>query len=400
MKNAVGRRQHDHAGAALRSCTSGAMTSTSTNLHFHGMTVPRLPSGRRAEDLDSIRVPPFEYRFRIPADEPPGLYWYHPHIHGFSRAQVLGGASGALIVEGMERAVRRRRTAGARPGHSRSGSDPSGRGAVTIRTSGTQMLIDRDGDSANNGTGFGDRQKISRSTLFRCPIRTIPPPTFVMQPGQREVWRVLNACAITYLNLAVLFDRAPQQLGHHRHRRRAHQSSRRQCAACSMARSHRRAPGRAGGIHRHAPPSAGRTHCWSRAPSIPDKAARTIRTAPLASIAERSGARTAFDPACLLRTGARPRHAVARRCEHRCAFAGCISRRSCRTRPIPTARPSFYLTVDGQTPAPSIRVPMCRTSWCKQGDVEDWIIENRSSELHAFHIHQIHFLLLDCRACR
>ena len=30
-----------------------------------------------------------------------------------------------------------------------------------------------------------------------------------------------------------------------------------------------------------------------------------------------------------------------------------------------------------------------------QGDVEDWIIENRSTELHAFHIHQIHFLLLD-----
>src|SRR5581483_7104884 len=29
-----------------------------------------------------------------------------------------------------------------------------------------------------------------------------------------------------------------------------------------------------------------------------------------------------------------------------------------------------------------------------QGTVEDWIIENRSSELHAFHIHQLHFLLL------
>ena len=31
----------------------------------------------------------------------------------------------------------------------------------------------------------------------------------------------------------------------------------------------------------------------------------------------------------------------------------------------------------------------------KQGDVEDWIIENRSTELHAFHIHQLHFELLD-----
>jgi len=31
----------------------------------------------------------------------------------------------------------------------------------------------------------------------------------------------------------------------------------------------------------------------------------------------------------------------------------------------------------------------------KQGTVEDWIIENRSRELHAFHIHQLHFLLLE-----
>ncbi len=31
----------------------------------------------------------------------------------------------------------------------------------------------------------------------------------------------------------------------------------------------------------------------------------------------------------------------------------------------------------------------------QQGTVEDWIIENRSRELHAFHIHQLHFLLLD-----
>ncbi|HUN89789.1 MAG TPA: hypothetical protein VMU28_13405 [Terriglobales bacterium] len=28
--------------------------------------------------------------------------WYHPHIHGFSKLEVLGGTSGALIVEGIE----------------------------------------------------------------------------------------------------------------------------------------------------------------------------------------------------------------------------------------------------------------------------------------------------------
>jgi FtsP/CotA-like multicopper oxidase with cupredoxin domain len=31
----------------------------------------------------------------------------------------------------------------------------------------------------------------------------------------------------------------------------------------------------------------------------------------------------------------------------------------------------------------------------EQGDVEDWIIENRSQELHDFHIHQVHYLMLE-----
>jgi len=29
-----------------------------------------------------------------------------------------------------------------------------------------------------------------------------------------------------------------------------------------------------------------------------------------------------------------------------------------------------------------------------QGSVEDWIIQNRAAEVHEFHMHQIHFLLL------
>jgi FtsP/CotA-like multicopper oxidase with cupredoxin domain len=61
----------------------------------------------------------------------------------------------------------------------------------------------------------------------------------------------------------------------------------------------------------------------------------------------------------------------------------------------PNSATDFYLTVDGQTPAafdPASTVPNIVVH---QGDVEDWIIENRSTELHAFHIHQIHFLLLD-----
>ncbi len=63
----------------------------------------------------------------------------------------------------------------------------------------------------------------------------------------------------------------------------------------------------------------------------------------------------------------------------------------------PNSATEFYLTVDGQTPAPFDPKSVVPNIVVKQGTVEDWIIENRSSELHAFHIHQLHFLLVDYR---
>ena len=72
-------------------CTSGIMSPVSTNLHFHGLTIPPVC---HQDDVMKTSVqpgdPPFEYRFRIPEDEPPGLYWYHPHIHGFANSSCSG----------------------------------------------------------------------------------------------------------------------------------------------------------------------------------------------------------------------------------------------------------------------------------------------------------------------
>jgi FtsP/CotA-like multicopper oxidase with cupredoxin domain len=96
---------HHHATTDADPCTSGIMSATSTNLHFHGLAIP---AACHQDDVINTSIQPddapFQYRFRVPPNEPPGLYWYHPHIHGFSKVQVLGGASGALIVEGIERA--------------------------------------------------------------------------------------------------------------------------------------------------------------------------------------------------------------------------------------------------------------------------------------------------------
>src|SRR5262249_34576992 len=87
-------------------CATGGMKATPTNLHFHGLAGP---ATCHQDDVMRTLIDsgsdPFEYKFQIPADEPPGLYWYHPHIHGFTKGQVLGGASAALVVEGIERAI-------------------------------------------------------------------------------------------------------------------------------------------------------------------------------------------------------------------------------------------------------------------------------------------------------
>ena len=53
----------------------------------------------------------------------------------------------------------------------------------------------------------------------------------------------------------------------------------------------------------------------------------------------------------------------------------------------------FFITVDGQTPKLfSMSDPPAITTTV--GAVEDWTVENRTGETHAFHIHQIHFLFM------
>ncbi len=76
---------------------------TPSNVHYHGMSVS--PQG--SSDNVFVHVHPgesFQYEVPIPAAgrQGPGLYWYHPHAHGYVDPQILGGLSGALVVDGFE----------------------------------------------------------------------------------------------------------------------------------------------------------------------------------------------------------------------------------------------------------------------------------------------------------
>ena len=192
-----------------------AMSEVSANLHCHGLTIP--PVCHQDDVLKTSLQPgdpPFEYRFRIPEDEPPGLYWYHPHIHGFSKQQLLGGASGALIVEGIERVKRTlaglpERVFILRDQDLVNPNAPSSKSEPVV----PKFLVDRDGDAANTGTGFGKPAKDLSINYVPVPYPDYSPAVIQMKPKERQLWRVLNASAITYLNLELLFQRAPQPMG-------------------------------------------------------------------------------------------------------------------------------------------------------------------------------------------
>ena len=158
--------------APSETCASSEMTAESTNLHFHGLSIP--PLCHQDDVLNTSIQPsdqPFEYRFRIPADQPPGLYWYHPHIHGLTKTQVLGGASGALIVEGIERANKAvaglpERVLIIRDQNLLNPNAPPSKSEPVL----PKMLLDRDGDAANNGTGFGQTGKRSFDQFCASPL--------------------------------------------------------------------------------------------------------------------------------------------------------------------------------------------------------------------------------------
>jgi FtsP/CotA-like multicopper oxidase with cupredoxin domain len=373
-------------------CDSGAMTGVSTNLHFHGLTVPaRCHEDEVLKTSIQPQDPPFQYRFRIPQNEPPGLYWYHPHIHGFSSRQVMGGASGALIIEGIERAVSEvaqlpERVLVIRDQDLLNPNAPPSKSEPVV----PHNLIDRDGDSANNGTGFGRPAKDLSINFVPVPWPDYPPALIRLKPGARELWRVLNASAITYLNLALIYNRAPQQLG---------------LVAIDgvpMVSSGHTVPV-TWVDHIGVPPGA-RVEFIVNAPGegVPAMfVTRTVDTGqggendPNRALASIVATADATEPPALPASHT-PLPAAT------LPWLGEVQ--PARVRKLyfseklddpndPNSATTFYITVDGQAPKPFDPADGPDIV-AQQGDVEDWIIENRSTELHAFHIHQLHFMLL------
>ncbi|HEU4947302.1 MAG TPA: multicopper oxidase family protein [Kribbella sp.] len=147
-----------------------------TNLHVHGLHVS--PDGNG--DNPFVVVEPgdaFSYEYRLPDDHRPGVYWYHPHHHGMVADQIFGGLYGAIIVED---------------------GDP-----LPITRDRVMVVSDLTLDTAGNIIGPSTMEQVMGREGDLVLVNGQVAPTLQARPGQRERWRVVNACTARFLSLRV-----------------------------------------------------------------------------------------------------------------------------------------------------------------------------------------------------
>lgn len=391
MASGVTGRNHAHH-PKRDPCTDGAMSATSTNLHFHGLAIP--PVCHQDETLKTLIEPgdpPFEYHIQIPRNQPPGLYWYHPHVHGYSETQILGGASGALIVEGVERAV--------------------------PRVSGLpeRLFVIRDEEMPASPNSYQpDPQRPTKELSINnvpVPYPKYPPAIIRMKSGERQFWRVLNASADTYLDLSVEFGGTRQSLGivaldgvPFRYGEPGSESY-----ASEQSDVFLPPGGRAEFVVTGPPPGvSGRliTSFVSRGATDDDGRTLPRNTVPAAVRLGQDDVDATRPLAVILPTAVTPPPFVQPttiNLEPPILPLSAVRPRRRRSfyfseEPVDSNDPKsatlFFITEVGRLPAlfdPNNAEP---TVTVHHGEVEDWTIENRSQESHTFHIHQLHFIIV------
>jgi FtsP/CotA-like multicopper oxidase with cupredoxin domain len=375
----AGKMAHMHSmpgmtisGRPSGDCGAMTMTAASVNIHYHGTNTP--PTCHQDEVIRTLvnSGQTFEYDVQFPRDEPPGLYWYHPHVHGISEAAVQGGASGALIVEGIQNV------------------NPIVAGLPQ------QLLIIRDNPVPGNPTPGGNIPSWDLSLNYvSVPSPAFTPAVIQMKPSEKQFWRVLNASADTIVDLQLRYDGVAQPL---------------EVVALDGVPT-----GSQDGT------TLGKSFTETDILLAPAARAEFIVTGPSSSVQTATlmtlnidtgpdGDNDPTRPLATIQVGANaPEPALSvphvSEAPPQERFEGLDRERPTAERKLyfsevlsdpsdPNSPTNFYITVDGQTPtlfSPDNPPAIVTT----QGSVEDWIIENRALENHEFHIHQLHFLLLE-----
>jgi FtsP/CotA-like multicopper oxidase with cupredoxin domain len=362
------------------------MTFSSVNIHYHGTnTSPTCGSDEVIKTLVNSGQT-FEYNVAFPSNEPPGLYWYHPHVHGIAEKAVLGGASGAIVVDGIQNV------------------QPAVSGLrhriLVIRDQPTvQSQEDMLGESAGgtpHGIPFQDVtvNNISTNTMTDTtqnpPVTTYTPAVLHMEPGETQFWRVSNSASDSILDLQLQFDGVKQPI---------------QLVAVDGVVVNSQDGSQPGGLITVTDfrlPPASRVEFLAKAPSPGVRLAQLVTlniltgqngdddpNRPLFDIQLVGGA-DADEPALDDRVGQfSALNSSSRR------FAGLAQAPIAVKRVVffneiqPT---QFFMDVQGQ-PEHQFNPNAPPAITATQGTVEEWTVENHTLENHEFHMHQIHFLV-------
>ena len=360
------------------SCGESVVFDSSLNLHFHGSLVS--PACQSDDVVDTVinSGDTFQFNIAIPADEPAGLYWYHPHLHGLAESALLGGGSGAFIVDGIENF------------HSSVVGLPA------------RVLVMRDSNTVGAALAPGQTDAFGQVvptwdiSLNNVPINYVAgvsstSPEIEMKAGQPELWRVVNSAADSILDFQILYDGKAQPLsvvaldgvptGSQDGTRKGKPITRTTIAMAPGSRAE----------FVITPPgplvktAVMQTQTIATGPAGDSDPSRTMAHI----VTSRAGTSLPVLPAA---TKVWPQRfegldAAPISSKRKLYFSENISNPA-----DPSSPTDFFITVDGATPT-KFAMGMAPAITTTNGVVEEWTIENRSPEMHAFHFHQIHYKL-------
>ncbi len=369
------------AGMTINSpnCGNKTMNSSSVNIHYHGTNLS--PTCHQDEVIKTLvnSGETFQYNVTFPSDEPPGLYWYHPHVHGIAEHALQGGAAGAIVVDGIEAA------------------QPAVAGLAQ------RILVVRDQNVPGNPIPTGNIPSWD-VTLNYVPITSPTDPTsnkfvpaiLTMEPGKSQFWRVSNSSSDTILDLQYVFDGVPQTI---------------QVVAIDGVAVNSQdgtQPGLTIPVTHFTLSPAARVEFIASAPPA------SVRLAQLVTLGVNTGTFGGNDPQRPLATIKLP---SASPLNNQVNNQGGVSGHNVRAiAPIHTSRPrfaglgsapvatertvffdqnhqtKFFMAVQGKPEHvfdPNAAPDIVAT----QGTVEEWTVENHASQNHVFHFHQLHFLV-------
>jgi FtsP/CotA-like multicopper oxidase with cupredoxin domain len=364
-------------------CGDIDMTGSSMNIHYHGTNTSPQCHGDNVTKTLVNSGSTFQYSLQFPTDEPPGPYWYHPHVHGLAELALLGGGRGALIVDGIENV------------------QPAVSGLTQqVLVIGDQAQAQGLGEGPGNcgvDIPFQDLVLNNVSIDSNATVDangnttsiTFTPATIIMPHGSTQFWRVTNSTADSILDLQVLYDGVPQTL---------------QIVgidAVPVNSQDGEQPGRLINVTEYRLAVAGRVEFLLKAPSWGVHKAQfitnNINTGPQGDCdPTRAIANIVSGNPFASADGTVPQTTQVIPMQR---FQGITAMNVSKTRTFQFSeiQPSeFFITQVSAGQKPTLfdnnNPPSVITT---QGSVEKWIVQNIAQENHEFHQHQIHFLVLE-----